>query len=129
MLFTDGDAELSAEELERIRSRGIIVRAEPVARLIGSRTLQGVELATGEVVPRSGLFLRPKQELRSDLPHKLGCAITEQGRIQADAMGRTSIPFVFVAGDAAPGHQSVPSAAASGALAGAGLNLDLLSSE
>jgi thioredoxin reductase len=129
ILFTDGPTELDADEEQRIRSNGIVVREEPVERLIGSVGLEAVVLEYGDVIPRAGLFIRPKQELRSDLPHRLGCEMTPGGRVQADALGRTSVPMVFVAGDAAPGHQSVISAAASGALAGAGLNHDLLAAD
>jgi thioredoxin reductase len=129
MLFTDGDAELSESDVEAIRASGILIRHERVQRLIGSGALESVILHTGEVVRRAALFVKPKQELRSDLPQQLGCAITAQGRVEADALGRTSVPRVYVAGDLAPGHQAVPAATATGALAGAGLNMELLSEE
>jgi thioredoxin reductase len=129
ILFTDGAPQLAPDDEQRIRTNGIVIREDAVERLIGSGRLEAVVLKSGEIIPRAGLFLRPKQELRSDLPHKLGCVITAQGRIEADALGRTSVPRVFVAGDAAPGHQSVISAAASGAVAGAGLNHDLLAED
>jgi thioredoxin reductase len=129
VLFTDGPAELSADDLQRIRSKGIVIREEPVERLAGTGGLDAVILKSGEIVPRAGLFIRPKQELRSDIAHTLGCVMTPEGRIETDALGRTRIPRLFVAGDMAPGHQSVVSAAAGGALAGAGLNHDLLAEE
>lgn len=83
-------------------------------------------MQNGETIRRAGIFVRPKQELRSDLPHQLGCELTPEGRVQADALGRTNVPRLFVAGDAGPIQQSVISAAASGAMVGAGLNFDLL---
>ena len=86
-------------------------------------------LATGEAVPRAGLFVRPAQELRSDLPHRLGCPLTADGRVEADPMGRTPVPRVFVAGDAGPGMQSVAAAMMSGSVAGAMLNHDLLTAD
>ena len=126
MLFTDGDAELAPEVMAKIRSRGIAIREEKVQRLIGTHELEAIVLENGETVARAGLFIRPKQELRSDLAQKLGCEITPQGRVQGDATGRTNVARVYVAGDMGPGHQSVPSAAATGAIAGAGLNIELL---
>lgn len=129
ILFTDGPTELSTADVHRIRSNGIIIREEAVERLTGSAGLESVILSNGDVIPRAGLFVSPKQELRSDLPHKLGCALSAQGRVEADALGRTSVPRVFVAGDTGPGQQSVISAAASGMMAGAGLNHELLSEE
>lgn len=129
VLFTDGPADLSDAQIERIQRNGIVIREEPVERLLGSDQLEAVVLANGERIERSGLFTAPKQEIRSDLAHRLGCAMTAQGRVGADVLGRTNIPKVFVAGDASPAQQSVIAAAASGMLAGAGLNHDLLVEE
>ena len=129
ILFTDGPTGLSADDAERIRFHGIEIREDPIARLTGSGGLESIVMANGERIPRAGLFISPKQELRSDIPHALGCDLTPQGRVQADGLGRTTVPRVFVAGDAGPGHQSVSSAAASGARAGAGLNFDLLDAD
>lgn len=126
ILFTDGPTELTADEEQRIQSSGVVVRQDAVERLAGSRGLEAVILKNGDVIPRAGLFVRPKQELRSDLPHSLGCRMTPQGRVDADMLGRTDVPLVFVAGDTGPAQQWVISAAASGAMAGAGLNHDLL---
>lgn len=129
VLFTDGPAELGDEERARIVANGIVIREEPVARLTGDGPLTGVVLEGGETVPRTGLFIKPKLELRSDLPHRLGCQLNEQGRVEADKLGRTNVPGVYVAGDAGPNAESVIVAAATGAMAGAALNLELLQQE
>jgi thioredoxin reductase len=129
MLFTDGEPGLAAGDRQRIEANGIVIREERVQSLRGNGELEAVVLANGDVVPRAALFMRPKQELRTDLPNKLGCAINAQGRVEADALGRTNVPRVYVAGDMAPGHQAVPSAAATGAMAGAGLNMELLAED
>lgn len=130
VLFTDGPSGLSPDDRARIERNRIVVREEPVERLVGSDGgLESVVLEDGEVVPRAGLFLFPKQELSSDLARRLGCPISEDGRIEAGVAGRTPVPGVFVAGDAGPGQQSVVSAMASGMLAGAMLNRDLLEEE
>lgn len=125
ILFTDGPTELSDVDISRIRNNGIVVREDRVARLDGVTALSAVVMENGEAIARAGLFVSPKQELRSDLYERLGCALSANGRIQADEVGRTNVPRVFVAGDAGPAQQSVISAAATGMLAGAGLNLDL----
>jgi thioredoxin reductase len=129
VLFTDGSSELTCEDEEMIRANGIVIRHERVSRLVGGNGLEFVELAAGEMVARAGLFMRPAQEQRSDIAVKLGCAVNAQERVEADALGRTNVPFVFVAGDMGPGMQSVIAAAATGAGAGAGLNHDLLSAD
>lgn len=129
ILFTDGPPDLTTAELDRIRSSGVVIREETVERLAGSHGLAAVILNSGESIARAGLFIGPKQELRSDLPHRIGCAISAHGRVEADALGRTTVPRIFVAGDAGPGQQSVISAAASGMMAGAGLNHELLAED
>ncbi|HLA63870.1 MAG TPA: NAD(P)/FAD-dependent oxidoreductase [Rhodothermales bacterium] len=130
ILITDGPSGLSAEDRAKVERNGIVVREERVERLVGTGgRLEAVVFAGGEAIPRAGLFLRPEQELRSDLPHRLACPLSADGRVQADAAGKTPVPGVFVAGDVGPGWQSVPSAIASGALAGAMLNAELLAQE
>lgn len=130
ILFSDGPTGLSADDRANIERKGIMVREERVERLVTSNGgLGAVQLEGGELIARDGLFVAPKQELRSDLPQRLGCPLTDDGRIEAGVAGRTPVPRVFVAGDAGPGMQSVVSAMASGMLAGAALNHDLLEEE
>ena len=127
VLFTDGPSDLSPADHARIERRGIEIRQERVVRLAESGgQLEAVVLEGGASVARTGLFLHPSQEQRSDLAQQLGCALSPDGRVQADVFGRTGVPGVFVAGDTGPAMQSVAAAAASGTTAGALLNMDLL---
>ena len=126
VLFTDGLAELDEDARAQIERRGVRIREERVERLDGrGGRLEAVVLRGGERVPRAGLFLGPAQEQRSDLAVRLGCARLDDGRIAADAFGRTSVPGVYVAGDMSPAMPQVAAAAASGSAAGAGVVLDL----
>ena len=130
VLFSDGASGLSDDQRAQIDRRRIPVREEPIERLRGNNGhLEAVVLAGGERVARTGLFVSPKQELNTNLHTRLGCAITDAGRIETDALGRTTVPGVYVAGDAAPGGQQVIVAAASGTMTGAALNNDLLAEE
>ena len=130
MLFTDGPPDLSDAQLAQLERNGIVIRKESVARLVGrGDQLEAVVLQNGESIARAGLLVGPDQEPGSDLPQRLGCPLTAQGRVESDAFGRTSVPMLFVAGDIAGGMQAVPAAAAGGASAGAQLNLDLLEAD
>ena len=130
ILFTDGGEGLSDEDRAQIERNGITVRDERVERLQGKDgMLEAVVLRGGEAIPRAGLFVWPDQEQRSDLAMRLGCALTDEGRVEADEYGRTHVAGVFVAGDAGPNPQAVAPAAASGTTAGAMLNHDLLEHE
>ncbi|MEZ4701217.1 MAG: NAD(P)/FAD-dependent oxidoreductase [Rhodothermales bacterium] len=129
-LFADGPAGLPAEERALIERNGIVVREERVERLIGrGGELEAVVLEGGVAVPRGGLLVAPAQELRSDIPYQLGCQMTADARVEAEHGVQTGVPGVFVAGDIAPGMQSVVAAMASGTLAGAMLNHYLLEKE
>jgi thioredoxin reductase len=127
VLFTDGPAELSDEQRAQLKTNEITVREERVVRLVGeSGRLTAVVLDGGGSVPRSGLFLKPAHELRSDLAQHLGCALTSDGLIEANDHGLTTVPGVYVAGDAGPNMQQLITAAASGAKAAIALNHELL---
>jgi thioredoxin reductase len=123
------------EELAGLEARGIRVVEGEVARVEteGGR-LSGVRMASGEVVPRRALAVAPRFVARSDLLAGLGLQATEHPsgtgeRIEADALGLTSAPGVWVAGNVADPMAWVASAASAGAMAGAAINNDLIAQE
>jgi thioredoxin reductase len=128
VMFTDGPAGLSGEQRDRLTELNVEVREGEIVRLIvdSDGHLEAVLLAGGEVVSRHALFLHPSTELRSDLPLRLGCTLTEEGRVEADESGKTTVAGVYVAGDLAGNPEMVIVAAASGSRAAAALNSDLL---
>ena len=131
VLLTDGAVELEEEDLRRLRVLGVPVNEKPIARLEGredgSEGLWRIVFEDGTFLEREGLFYGPPQRQRSGLAEALGCEIVAMGPamevVKADPMTReTSVPGVYVAGDAGPPPQSVVMAAASGASAAAFLN-------
>lgn len=94
ILFTDGPASLTPEDRVRIERKSVTIREERIVRLLPApgEGMKGVELESGDVVPRSAMFFRPPQELRSDLAPRLGCELTAEGRIAADALARRISP-------------------------------------
>jgi thioredoxin reductase len=129
-LFTDGPAALSPEERAQLAARGITLREERVLRVEGDGgALAAIILADGERVPCRALFVKTEQHQHSSLPLQLGCTINEQGFIQVDAQGRTSVPGVSAAGDMTKMMQQMIIAAADGAIATAAINFDLLAGD
>ncbi len=129
-LFTDGEAALSDEERQRLAAHNIILREERIAGVRGSDgTLEAVVLSGGAEIACNALFVQTRQHQHSTLPHRLGCAITEQGFVQVDAQGRTSVAGVSAAGDMTRMQQQVIIAAADGAIAAAAINADLLAGD
>jgi thioredoxin reductase len=109
---------------------GVGVIETPAVRLLGSRgDLKGVELADGRVVPASLFFFSVAHQPRTDLPSALGCRIDDDGYVEIDESGRTSVDGVYAAGDVVPGLQLVQVAAAQGTAAGVAAALSLQGEE
>lgn len=129
---TNGPSELTAEERAHLAAQGVTVNERRVARLEGvDGQLERLVFDDGSSLAREALFFHVPVRLSSPLPGRIGCAMTEQGRIQVDEGGRTSVAGVYAAGDAArrPGQHpttQVILAAASGALAAITLHQELM---
>ena len=128
--LTDGSS-LGDEARARLGALGVPVREERISRLEGrsdgAEGLRRVVFEDGSSVEREGLFYGPSQRQGSPLAKALGCEIVTMGPalevVKADPMTReSSVPGVYVVGDAGPPPQSVAVAAASGATAAAVLN-------
>jgi thioredoxin reductase len=65
-------------------------------------------------------FAHQSFEQRTALSNALGCARTEDGSLELDAMNQTSVPGVFSAGDQASAGMQVNIAVGSGHAAGVG---------
>jgi len=82
----------------------------------------GIDLVEEEVAELVG----PRHDLQAVvLADQLGCELTDEGCLQVDECGRTSVDGVFGAGDVTPGIQLVQVAAAEGAIAGVTCALSL----
>lgn len=133
VVLTDGAVldEASAAALARVDAR---VVAEPVRAV--RRTEAGLEVdldgtdGTAAPVALGGLFVRTDWTQATPFADQLGLETTELGAVVVDAMGRTSVPGVFAAGDlAAPAGLPMPMAsvliaAAAGMAAAAGCVAD-----
>ncbi|HKR98738.1 MAG TPA: NAD(P)/FAD-dependent oxidoreductase [Candidatus Dormibacteraeota bacterium] len=131
-LCTLGVSDLSAEQRAHLASYAITVHEQRIERLeTEAGRLVSVILGDGTALPRPVIFFHGATTIASALHEGLGCAMTDEGRIQVDEGHRTSVPGVFAAGDAARRSGQHPStqvifAAASGALAGIALHQELL---
>ncbi|MEV0595939.1 NAD(P)/FAD-dependent oxidoreductase [Nonomuraea cavernae] len=132
--FTRG-TELDEETRARFAARGIRVMDTSVAEIESSEDgITGVRLSDGQVVPRRVIAVATTLLARTDglaglrlpmedLPHGMG------RHFAAGPAGRTSVPGVWVAGNAADLMAQVGAAAAAGALAGAHVNADLATAD
>ncbi|MBB5161720.1 NAD(P)/FAD-dependent oxidoreductase [Mycobacterium sp. AZCC_0083] len=101
-LCTNGAAEPVAEQAELLRRRGVNVHTEPVVRLEGPGTdLQQLVFADGNTLQRRYVFCHAPTRQASSIPDDLGLERLDDGSIQVDDLGQTSVPGVFAAGDLA----------------------------
>jgi thioredoxin reductase len=118
---------LTPAEREQLLARAVGVVEGPVSRLvIEDDALTGVELEDGRIVPRDAVFVRPGFVPNSHLLASLGCATRDDGWVVADPTGRTSVPGVWVAGNAANPRAQVITAAGEGSAAAIAINNDLV---
>jgi len=127
VLLTDGPAELSGEDIQRLEKRNIPVNEHKISRVEGSAgVLERIVFANGESLAVRGMFFSTTQRQGSDLAQKLGCKFTEQGCVQTYDYERTDVPGLYVAGDASRFAQFAIVAASEGALAAVAINKELM---
>lgn len=108
--------ERHRQALER---HGVVLVEEEAAELVGPRhDLAAVALADGSRIPCELVFFSIAHHPQTRLARGLGCHITDEGCLDVDNCGRTTVDGVFGAGDVTPGIQLVQVAAAKGAIAG-----------
>jgi thioredoxin reductase len=127
VLCTDGPANLNGQRAALARA-GVRIREEAIAALVGDAgRLERIEFAAGPPEPRDALFVRTRREQPNDLAEALGCELTAGGTIATDGDGRTGVPGVFAAGDAATEHsRSVANAMGTGSRVAYAVSLDLV---
>lgn len=127
VLLSNGLLDIDFNIREQIDAHGIPIIEDNIRKLAGSDgMLEEVVFENGKTLGRKALFIDPKQKLRSDLYRELDLEYDKDGDLKINRFGETSLPGMYVAGDAAPGMQQITIAAASGAEIAIGVNHKLL---
>jgi thioredoxin reductase len=125
VLLTDTSAEPAPSESELLKSAGVAVRRDSVARVEGEGgRLARIVFADGSTDERAGIFLVPRA-VPGPLVQQLDCKVDESGAIITDDDGRTDIPGLFAAGDVTTERKAVVLASASGSRAAYAINAGL----
>ncbi|WP_158889317.1 NAD(P)/FAD-dependent oxidoreductase [Amycolatopsis anabasis] len=125
LIFFPHTGEIGDEDARRLGT----TRVAPgkVERLvIENGRLAGIALADGTVVAREALFVRPVFVPKDALLGSLGCARDGDGLVTVDRTGRTSVPWVWAAGNTVDPAASIITAAGDAARAAGALNADLV---
>ncbi|NQX12910.1 NAD(P)/FAD-dependent oxidoreductase [Microbacteriaceae bacterium VKM Ac-2855] len=127
-VFTNGVGRISDLDETVLGSIGVRVDRRVIDDVVGERaTMTGVRLADGEIVERSGGFVRPRWTASLDFLAALSPACDGHGLLLVDAEGRTSRTGLYAAGDTTPpGAQQLIVAAGDGAKVAAAVNRDLV---
>ena len=122
VLFANG-ATLTAAQREQLDARAIGIVDEPVVRLaIDDDHLTGVVIDGGRIVPRAAVFIRPQFVPNDTLLVDLGCAVRDNGLVQVDPTGATTVSGVWAAGNAINPRAQVITAAGEGSAAAIAIN-------
>ena len=127
-VFTNGAPIIDTVEEAELAVAGVAVDRRTVADLEGERgAVAGVRLTDGDVIPIDGGFVRPRWSPSLEFLSDVDIDRDEAGHLVIDRSGRTSVPGIYAAGDAAaPGPQQLIVAAGQGARVAAVLVHDLI---
>jgi len=126
VLCTNGPEGLAPDLREQLDANGVQVRAERVVSLEGEEgRLRRIHFESGPPLERSALFFCTGQRQRSDLAARIGAQYNEKGTVDTHGAERTTVPGLWVAGDASKDAQLVIVAAAEGAAAAVAINTEL----
>lgn len=125
-ICTNGPDELTDAQREELKQHQVPV-FESKIRSIDSTDgiVRQVVLEDGTTIPCRGIFFKPELVTGSDLPQSIGCHISDTGMVVVDDFGKTNVPGVYSAGDAASRLYQAIAAAANGAFVAAAINNEL----
>ena len=129
VLLTDGPSQISPEIEARLQRHRVPVYSEQIAEVEGTDggALQFIHLHGGKTLKRNALFFTTGCHQASELSASLGCVRDEKGGIVVDPVTEeSSVPGVYVAGDASRDVLLVAVAIGEGAKAGVAINRALL---
>lgn len=125
-----GDTALGDEQRELLDARGVRIQPGEVRGLvIDDDVLTAIELDDGQRIPRRALFVRPVFVANDALLRALGCGVDEAGWIVQRAGGATTVPGVYVAGNAADPRAQIITAAGQGSATAIAINADLVADD
>lgn len=130
VLLTDGDVYFNEEEQATLQANGIRIYMEKVNRVEGNNEqVERVIFTNNEVLFLEGIFICNGYYQHSGLGYQLNLHFSEKKVIVTDQNQETTIPGLFVAGDADKDMHFIIIAAAEGAKAGTRINMELQKEE
>jgi thioredoxin reductase len=100
IMCANGPVRASDAARAALAARQIRICEDPVSRAGGEpgRPIR-LHLASGRTLERRAVFIPPQPRQRSDLAQRLGCTLLDDGAVQVNELGQTTVPGVYAAGD------------------------------
>ncbi|EMR01420.1 NAD(P)/FAD-dependent oxidoreductase [Cesiribacter andamanensis] len=125
-ILTAGKADFTPEQRATFsRHRIEIIETEIGALAHRQGAVEKVILNNGNSLAVEALYAALPFTQHSEIPHALGCELTEQGYLKVDAVQKTTLEGVYACGDSSNMMRSVANAVYSGQVAGAMANAAL----
>lgn len=129
-IYTNGKSTLNAEQTKTLADRNIYILEKQIIKISHENgKIQELIFSDGSTQKLDALYAKIPFTQHSDIPHSLGCEITEMGMLKVDMMQQTSVDGVFAAGDSTNMMRSVANAVYGGNMAGAAVSKELIAEE
>ncbi|WKA56545.1 NAD(P)/FAD-dependent oxidoreductase [Planococcus shixiaomingii] len=127
LICTNGKSILTEEETQELKANKISVTQKPVQSFCGTNgQLEEVVWTDGTRTKRTGAFINPQWFPQLDFLKQIPIEKNDQAAILTDAMGKSTTPGLFAAGEATTGTPTqLIVAAAAGSLAATSINAEL----
>lgn len=126
-ILTTGETSFNAEQLEKLRTKGITLLEKEISKIQHkSGWVHQVVFKDGESQAFDAVYAAVPFRQHSAMPATLGCEMTEMGHIVVDNFQKTTVKGIFACGDNSSMMRSVANAVATGNVAGAMANKELV---
>jgi thioredoxin reductase len=130
VICSDGPAEFGACDREELGHLGIRIVEDRLMELESDgELLTAIRFADGRRLARRALFFVAGSPEPSPLLRKLGCELDDKGNCRTGRGETTTVPGLYVAGDASRRIDFAIVAAAEGAMAAVSINRELLAED
>lgn len=129
-LFTNGKSTLTTEQAAKLESHHIKIIETEIERFQHSNGyLQNIIFKDRTTNPITALYASSAFEQHCTIPLTLGCEMSDDGYIKADAFQKTTVPGIYACGDNTTRLRTVANAVAMGTTAGMMANREIVFEE
>jgi len=126
-ILTQGKSNFTEEQMEKLKRNNIQIIEHEISELKHDNGIvESIIFSDQTEMKFEAVYGAFPFHQHSDIPKNLGCEFTEFGYIKTDQFQKTNIPGIFVCGDNSSMMRSVSSAVMTGNVAGAMVNMELV---